>query len=147
MDGGTAVSRVQEGVQAAEKLAPLANQYPIAFALLVVAAMAILCIAIFYRRDTARSGELGAMIEVNRDQAATLELMSNQLDCMPLLLSTLAVMAQLLKISTKELEEAQTEVKEAQAELSELSKKRRRGVTGAITATTPIAAAGGKKEG
>lgn len=144
IDGGT-TSKVQEGVQAAEKLAPLAAQYPIAFALLVVAAFAVGCIAIFYRRDTARSAELSAMVEVNRDQAATLELMSNQLDCMPILLSTLAVMAQLLKLSTKELEEAQAEVKTAQAKLEEEKDKKRNRRTGGIVAFPAPAPA--KKEG
>jgi uncharacterized protein HemX len=142
MDGG-APSRVQEGVAAAEKLAPLAAQYPIAFALLVVAAMSLVCIAIFYRRDTARSSELSAMIEVNRDQAATLELMSNQLDCMPILLSTLAVMAQLLKLSTKELEEAQAELKENQDKIDNLSQRRRRTSGSVPTFPAPAKKGGG----
>lgn len=140
VDGGT-ITKVQEGVNAAKELTPLAAQYPMAFAMLLIALGAFGVVIVFYRRDVARSAELSAMIAVNRDQAVTQEVMSSQLEPIPLILTTLAVMAQLLgmEVAKTQLDAAAAEAKNGKEAL----KRRRFRTTGSVS-TIP---AGGPKEG
>lgn len=153
-DGG-ASDRVQQVVQAANQLVPLANNYPVAFALLAVILFAGGCVWIFYRRDKDRGVELTSMVEVNRDQAATMESMATLLEVLPTVLSYLATMAQVLKINGDELQRAIDAARAATEELN--GRKRGRRQTGPVVARAPddavdsrttqpsaIAAAGGK---
>lgn len=154
MDGGPQ-SKLQEGVAAAEKLVPLAANYPIAFAMLAVIVFASACIWIFYRRDKARSAELASMVEVNKEQAEDLSAMAALLAVLPTILSYLATMAQVLKINDVELQKAIETARKAAEQLA-ARKKGKRSATGSHIARPelgavdsgqkPAAGAGGGKD-
>ncbi len=158
MDGG-APSKLQDGVQAAEKLVPLANSYPMAFAMLAVIVFAGACVWIFYRRDKARSAELNAMVEVNKDQAEDLSAIAALLAVLPTILSYLQTIAQVLKINDGELQKAIEVARKAADGLASRKKERderRKRTTGSNVARPelgdvdsgqkPAAGAGGGKD-
>lgn len=118
IDGGSGGTALQQGVQAAKDLVPLANSAPLGFAMVAVIAFAAGCLWLFARREKARSAELASMVEVNRDQAATMESMATLLEVLPTILSYLATIVAVLKINDVELQKAIEAARKAAEELS-----------------------------
>lgn len=71
IDGGTP-DRVQQGVSAAKELVPLAAQYPMAFAMVVICAMFAVAIWFIGRRLLEMTEVLSKLVTVLEVQATTI---------------------------------------------------------------------------